>query len=81
MSHIQGAALWPFTASTKLHTRQHTVALSLVTVMASMESLCYPIPVVPKRCVATPCCVGRDHEVCREIKKKFKLRLMMIINN
>jgi hypothetical protein len=38
--------------------------------------------VVPKRCVATPWCVGRDHEVCREIKKKiFKLRLMMIINN
>jgi hypothetical protein len=31
--------------------------------------------VVPKRCV------GRDNEVCREIKKKFKLRLMMIINN
>jgi hypothetical protein len=38
-------------------------------------------PVVPKRCVATPWCVGRDHEVCREIKKKIKLRLMMIINN
>jgi hypothetical protein len=31
--------------------------------------------VVPKRCV------GRDHEVCREIKKIFKLRLMVIINN
>jgi hypothetical protein len=39
------------------------------------------IPVVPKRCVAAPWCVGRDHEVCREIKKIFKLRLMMIINN
>jgi hypothetical protein len=37
--------------------------------------------VVPKRCVATPWCVGRDHEVCREIKKIFKLRLMIIINN
>jgi hypothetical protein len=28
-------------------------------------------PVVPKRCVATPWCVGRDHEVCREIKKNL----------
>jgi predicted thioesterase len=27
--------------------------------------------VVSKRCVATPWCVGRDHEVCREIKKKY----------
>jgi hypothetical protein len=27
--------------------------------------------VVPKRLVATPWCVGRDHEVCREIKKKY----------
>jgi hypothetical protein len=30
-----------------------------------------PRAVVPKRCVATPWCVGRDHEVCREIKKKY----------
>jgi hypothetical protein len=30
--------------------------------------------VVPKRCVATPWCVAK-------LKKIFKLRLMMIINN
>jgi hypothetical protein len=36
---------------------------------------------VSNRCVATPWCVARDHDVCSEIKKIFKLRLMMIINN
>jgi hypothetical protein len=37
--------------------------------------------VVPKRCVATPWCVARDHDLCREIKKYiFKLILIMIKN-
>jgi hypothetical protein len=34
-----------------------------------MGQLCRAV--VPKRCVATPWCVGRDHEVCREIKKNI----------
>jgi hypothetical protein len=37
--------------------------------------------VVPKRCVATPWCVARDHEVCREIKKYIFKLILIIINN
>jgi hypothetical protein len=36
-----------------------------------MQENIYIRPVVPKWCVATPWCVGRDHEVCRKIKKKY----------
>jgi hypothetical protein len=45
------------------------------------DPFCSSIAVVPKRYVATPWCVARDHEVCREIKKYiFKLILIMIKN-
>jgi hypothetical protein len=51
--------------STTCHTRPRT---SGVTDAIAAPIRCFNSG-VPNRCVATPWCVARDHEVCREIKK------------